>query len=163
MTSGSMTLRVARLEDAHAIADLTRQLGYEVPVSTLSERLARLLPRSDQCFLVAELDGDVVGWVHVVVAEYIDTGVYAQIGGLVVDRRQRNKGVGRLLMTRAEEWAHQQGCAAVRLWSSAIRTEAHRFYERLGYTNVKAQYAFVKSLNADAEDVIRAFTPRIDR
>ena len=37
MTSGSMTLRVARLEDAPAIADLTRQLGYEVPVSTLSE------------------------------------------------------------------------------------------------------------------------------
>jgi GNAT superfamily N-acetyltransferase len=56
-------------------------------------------------------------------------GVYAEIGGLVVERRRRKKGIGKLLMTGAEEWAREQGCSVVRLRSSAVRTEAHRFYE----------------------------------
>ena len=162
MMSASTSIRVAGRADAPAIAQLTRQLGYDVPVSTLSERLGRLLPRDDQRFLVAELDDDVVGWVHVVIAEYVDTGIYAQIAGLVVDKRQRKRGIGQLLMRHAEEWAHQRGCSIVRLSSSTVRTEAHRFYERLGYTNIKTQYAFVKSIDPRADAAIRAFVPRID-
>lgn len=158
----SIPIRVAQLEDARAIADLTRQLGYEVPISTLSERLARLLRRGDQSFLVAELDGDVVGWVHVAMAEYVDAGLYAQIAGLVVDKRHRNTGIGRRLMAEAEEWARRQGCAVVRLWSSAMRTEAHRFYQRLGYANIKTQYAFVKSIDPRGEAAIRGLVPRMD-
>ena len=163
MTSASIPVRVAQLADARAIAELTRQLGYDVPLSTLSDRLARLLQRDDQQFLVAELEGDVIGWVHVVVAEYVDTGIYAHIAGLVVDSRQRKQGIGRLLITQAEQWARQRGCSIVRLWSSAMRTEAHRFYERLGYSNIKTQYAFAKSIDPGDEATIRAFVPRMDR
>jgi len=67
-----------------------------------------------------------------------------------------------LLMKHAEEWARQQGSEVVRLWSSASRTVAHRFYERLGYTNVKTQYSFVKPLDGASEDAVRAFIPRIE-
>jgi hypothetical protein len=50
----------------------------------------------------------------------------------------------------------------VRLSSSATRDAAHRFYEGLGYTNIKTQYAFVKPLDAAAAARVPTFVPRVD-
>jgi GNAT superfamily N-acetyltransferase len=72
------------------------------------------------------------------------------IGGLVVDRSLRRRGIGRALLSGAEAWAIERGCAVVRLWSSVARAEAHRFHQQLGYTNLKTQYAFVKSVGPAA-------------
>ena len=156
-----MTIRPAQSADARAIAELTTQLGYEVAPALVAERLARMVAGGDQQFLVAELDGDVVGWVHVAIMEFIETGAFAVIGGLVVDRRHRKKRIGRLLMNAAEAWAGEHGCSIVRLSSSAFRTESHRFYEHLGYANIKTQYSFVKPLDRAGEDAIRGFVPRV--
>jgi len=155
-----MEIRPAQSSDARAIAELTMQLGYEVAPPLVAERLVRMTARSDQQFLVAELDGDVIGWLHVAVMEYIESGAFAVIGGLVVDRRHRKQRIGRLLMTEAETWARGHGCSIVRLSSSAFRTEAHRFYEHLGYANIKTQYSFVKALDQAGAAAIRGFVPR---
>jgi len=156
-----MTTRPAQSADVRAIADLTMQLGYEVAPPLVAERLGRMLSSGDQQFFVAEADGDVVGWVHIHIIEYVETGRFAVIGGLVVDRRHRKKRIGRDLMTRAETWARQHGCSIVRLWSSAFRSESHRFYAHLGYVNIKTQYSFVKALDPSGEDAIRGFVPRV--
>ncbi len=50
----------------------------------------------------------------------------------------------------------------VRLSSSTTRTGAHRFYEALGYTNIKTQYSFIKPLNRVAAARVRSFVPRVD-
>jgi hypothetical protein len=62
-------IRVTRISDAEAISTLTYQLGYEVDVSTVKARLSRILLRSDQQFAVAELDGQLEGWVHALISE----------------------------------------------------------------------------------------------
>jgi GNAT superfamily N-acetyltransferase len=79
-----------------------------------------------------------------------------------VNRLHRRKGIGRMLMLEAEEWARQRGCSFVRLWSSSVRTASHRFYQQLGYTNIKTQYSFIKSVGATGQDV-RTFVPRVDQ
>jgi hypothetical protein len=43
------------------------------------------------------------------------------------------------------------------------RTETHRFYERLGYANIKSQYSFVKSVGVGGPDDFSGFVPRLDR
>lgn len=156
------TIRAARLSDAGEIAQLTTQLGYDLTEADAADRLSRLLLRDDQQFFVADVDGRAVGWAHVVVAEYIDAEPFALIGGLVVDRNHRRLGIGRALMDRAEAWATERGCSIVRLTSSATRTAAHRFYEGLGYTNIKTQYSFIKPLNPRAAGRVRSFVPRVD-
>ena len=95
------------------------------------------------------------------IVEYVETGAFVTIGGLVVDREYRGQGIGRRLLSEAEQWAAQQGCAIVRLWSSATRTEAHRFYEHVGYMNVKTQLSFAKPLNGPARDALRGFVPDV--
>ena len=161
--SNPVPIRIAQASDAPGIAALTTQLGYEVAASTVAERLARMLAKGDQQFLVAESDGDLVGWVHVVISEFVESGSFAVIGGLVVDRGYRKKGIGRLLVAQAEAWARSQGCSIVRLWSSTERTESHRFYEQLGYANIKTQFSFVKAIGPAGQEAIRGFVPRLDR
>jgi len=39
---------------------------------------------------------------------------------------------------------------------------AHRFYEDLGYTNIKTQYSFIKPLDPAASARVRMFVPRVD-
>jgi GNAT superfamily N-acetyltransferase len=159
----AISIRVARISDTEDISTLTSQLGYEVDVSTVAARLSRILLRSDQQFTVAELDGCLAGWVHAVISEYIESDRFVMIGGLVVDKNHRMKGIGRRLIEHVEAWAKVQGCLLVRLWSSSTRTASHRFYETLGYTNIKTQYSFIKSLDAtQQQDVLLKFVPKID-
>jgi GNAT superfamily N-acetyltransferase len=158
----SVTIRAARESDAYSIAELTTQLGYDVSEADAAHRLSRILPRNDQQFFVADLDSRAVGWVHVVLAEYVDAEAFVVIGGLVVDRNHRRLGIGRALMDRAEMWARERGCSIVRLTSSSTRKTAHRFYENLGYTNIKTQYSFVKPLDPVAAARVRTFVPRVD-
>ena len=157
-----LTIRVADVSDAPAIAHLTTQLGYDLTERDAADRLSRILIRDDQRFFVADIDSRVVGWVHVLFGEYVDAEAFVVVGGLVVDRNHRRLGIGRALMDRAETWARERGCAVVRLSSSATRDAAHRFYEDLGYTNIKTQYSFIKPLDAAAAARIRSFVPRVD-
>lgn len=155
------TIRAARASDAQDIARLTAQLGYDVSASTIAERLSRILSRSDQQFLVADGDGCPVAWLHAAISEYVESGPFVVIGGLVIDRNHRRMGIGSVLMKHAEEWAKKQECSVVRLWSSSARTASHPFYEQLGYTNIKTQYSFVKLLDAGGSDDVRRFVPRV--
>jgi GNAT superfamily N-acetyltransferase len=158
-----MTIRAARASDAAEIAHLTTQLGYDLTEGDAADRLSRILVRDDHRFFVADVDGRALGWVHVVFTEYVDAEAFVMIGGLVVDRNHRRRGIGRALMNRAETWARERGCSMVRLSSSATRPAAHRFYEDLGYAHIKTQYSFIKPLEPAAAVRVQNFVPRVDR
>lgn len=157
----SVSIRTARESDADDVTRLTAELGYDVEAEVLRGRLSRILGRSDRRFLVAEAGGQTVGWLHAVLAEFVEAEPTVVIAGLVVSGSHRRHGIGRVLMERAEGWAREQGCSIVRLWSSSTRTETHRFYEALGYTNIKTQYSFARSLDPARNDAVNTFVPRV--
>ena len=157
----TVSIRTARLSDAGKIADLTQQLGYGADIATIERRLTALLARSDQRVIVADLDGAAVGWLHAAISEAIEADPYVAIVGLVVDRDHRGRGIGRQLLADAEIWARERQCGVVRLRSSAGRTAAHRFYEHVGYANIKTQFTFVKSVDGSRTS-FAALVPRID-
>ena len=154
-------VRRARDTDARDIARLTAQLGYAEDADATADRLSRVLRLPDQCVLVADADGRVAGWLHAAVSQPLDCDRFVTVVGLVVDAGHRGSGMGRQLMEHAEQWARTQGCAFVRLTSSAARTRAHQFYERIGYTNIKTQYSFAKALDPAQRDSLRQFVPRV--
>ena len=156
------SIRHATAEDGEAIARLTSQLGYDVPARDAAARIGRIAARSDQQFLIAEADGRPVAGVHAAIGDYMEAEPFVVIAGLVVETAHRRQGIACMLMERVEAWAMEQGCSTVRLTSSAARTGAHRFYEALGYRNIKTQYSFAKSLDAARAGDIRRFVPRVD-
>lgn len=161
MNAPAIVIRAARTSDADRVAALAEQLGYHAEPNAVADRLSRLLARPDQQFLVADEGGRAVGWIHMLIAEYVEADAFVVIGGLVVDREYRKQGIGWRLLAHAEEWAAANGCSFVRLSSSMKRTEAHAFYERAGYTNLKTQYSFAKSVGTAGPGGLRAFVPDV--
>ncbi len=60
---------------------------------------------------------------------------------VVVDPRAQAQGIGRQMMAHAMERARQAGCYKLALSSNARRTQAHAFYESLGFG--RHGYSFV--------------------
>ncbi|MEU9033637.1 GNAT family N-acetyltransferase [Streptomyces sp. NPDC048352] len=56
------------------------------------------------------------------------------IEGVRIHADERGSGLGTLFVEWAVERSRQENCALVQLTSDATRTDAHRFYERLGFT-----------------------------
>jgi len=143
------TIRSASQNDQVQLAGLAGELGYPSSPEQVSIRLARVIARPDQAIFVAETQGQITGWVHVYACPTVESDLYAEIGGLVVSKEWRGKGAGRALMSMAEAWAHDLGIHEVRLRSNIIRSEAHRFYEAIGYTKTKSQFTFRKAITQE--------------
>jgi len=141
-----MTIRTARLEDAPAIAGLSTQLGYPINPEQAEERLRDLMDCTDGAVLVAEEEGTVIGWGHVVGVQRIETGQSAEIVGLVVDESHRGRGTGAKLVEAAVDWAVRHGFRTIRVRSNTVRERTHAFYERLGFKRTKTQVAFAKTI-----------------
>ena len=81
-----------------------------------------------------------------------DSGIlkkWADKYGLTIEAVQmradmRGRGYGELLMRHCIELGREKGVRLVDLMSNAVRTDAHRFYERLGF--VKSHVGFKKKL-----------------
>ncbi len=57
----------------------------------------------------------------------------AQIEAVRVARAHRSRGLGAVIIGWAIEESRRRGCALVQLTTDKSRTDAHRFYERLGF------------------------------
>ena len=143
----AVSVRAATIKDAPRIAELSAQLGYTASPEDVERRLRLAGQNSENAVYVAVLpDGHVVGWLHAFVYRSIESDSRAEIAGLVVDERHRRSGAGRRLIQYAESWAREQKCTAVNLRTNVVRTDAHAFYESLGFILVKTQHAYRKNL-----------------
>ena len=57
----------------------------------------------------------------------------AQIEAVRVARARRGGGIGAAMMRWAVEQARQRGCSLIQLTTDKRRSDAHRFYRRLGF------------------------------
>ena len=92
--------------------------------------------------LVAEHDGTVVGCLSTSVMRVLHRPApVGRISMMVVDEAVRGRGIGAALARAAEQTLAAQGCYMVEVTSHVRRTEAHRFYERLGYARTSVRLA----------------------
>jgi len=91
---------------------------------------------SNHELIVAEMDGKVVGTLQLMFLPSISYqgGLRAQVESVRVDGKLRNQGIGAEMMKWAIERAKQRDAHLVQLTSHKSRNDAHRFYERLGFT-----------------------------
>ena len=85
--------------------------------------------------LVAEIGGAVVGTAQLTfLAGLSRQGSWrALIEAVRVDGRRRGAGLGAQLIRGIIDLARDRGCRMVQLTTDKSRTDAHRFYERLGF------------------------------
>ncbi|MEV4582410.1 GNAT family N-acetyltransferase [Nonomuraea jabiensis] len=86
--------------------------------------------------IVAEQDGEVVGTMQLTYLAGLSRlgAERCQIEAVRVAAAARGRGLGGRMIKWAVDRARQRGCAMVQLTSDKSRTDAHRFYDNLGFT-----------------------------
>jgi GNAT superfamily N-acetyltransferase len=138
-------IRPALLDDAAQIAPLVSELGYSASINEVRSRIADLLgSTSGVVYVAVNCDSKIVGWIHVSIRLTLESGLDAEIVGLVVSTAARRTGVGKTLLFAAEEWAALHNLTSVVVRSNVTRTESHPFYEAAGYDRGKTQHFYRK-------------------
>jgi (aminoalkyl)phosphonate N-acetyltransferase len=146
MNSIAVSIRRLTVDDAEAAAELSSQLGYPSSPGDLRKRIEELSHTTDRVAFAAVVDGQMVGWIDAAMERHLQYAASAVIGGLVVREEMRGHGVGRRLCIEVEEWARSQSVPLVRVRSQIKREDAHRFYLRDGYRQVKTSLVFEKTV-----------------
>ena len=137
------TFRRARADDLPAIvamlADDTLGRTRESPGLPLDARYLAAFAAIDadpnQMLVIAECEGAVVGCQQISFIPGLGRrGAWrALIEAVRVASGMRGQGLGQQLIEYAIAEAVRRGCSMVQLTTDRSRTDAHRFYERLGF------------------------------
>lgn len=135
-------VRPATTEDVDAIVEMLAddQLGSDRERSgdpAYVDAFARILasPGNELVVLSDEETGEAVGTLQVTFIPYLSHrgSPRALVEAVRVRSDLRGTGLGHQLMQWAIDRAKQEGCAIVQLTSNKARSDAHRFYEGLGF------------------------------
>lgn len=137
-----LTIRSAGRPD---LPDLARLLaggslveGTEDPgdLAPYEEALEEILAAPGSDVLVAEEAGEVVGVCQLVTFRHLQHrgGRCAELESVHVREDRRSRGIGGALVEAAAARAAAAGCYRVQLTSNRVRADAHRFYERHGFS-----------------------------
>ncbi|MBI3744604.1 MAG: GNAT family N-acetyltransferase [Chloroflexi bacterium] len=137
----ALSIRRAEERDLPRILELYEQLalhGGATPPGqwrSLLPAFKRIQVDRQQQLVVLEDGGRVVGTLALIIVPNLSHGgaPWSEVENVVVEESVRGKGYGRALMEWAENEAKRQGCYKMQLQSHALRQEAHKFYERLGF------------------------------
>ena len=100
-----------------------------------AEAFAAIERDPNQLLAVAEIGGKVIGVLQLsFIPGLTRRGMWrGQIEGVRVAAAERGTGIGRAMLLWAVEECRKRGCGLVQLTSDKRRTDAHGFYEALGF------------------------------
>lgn len=143
MASGDIIIREAREADLPALIAMfaVDQLGGHGDTSDpeaypeYARAFAEIAASPNQTLYVAERAADVVGTFQTMITTSLNArGSSAMIIEAVQTRSDmRGQGIGARMIEFAVAEAKGRGVRLVQLTSNAVRKDAHRFYERLGF------------------------------
>ncbi len=139
-----VVLRDARAKDVAAIVDLLAadQLGAtrdgvrdESDLAAYMQAFGAIDADPAHLLIVAESAGEIVGTMQLSFLPGLARrgALRAQLEAVRVAESFRGCGVGAAMMRWAIDEARRRGCGLVQLTSDKSRTDAHRFYQRLGF------------------------------
>ncbi|MET8827602.1 GNAT family N-acetyltransferase [Streptomyces sp. NPDC004610] len=139
---GDLELRRATAGDIPAIVALladdplgARRESPDDPAPYLAA-FERIAADPHQQLVVAVRDDRVIGTLQLTIIPGLSRrgATRSIIEAVRIHADERGSGLGSRLIEWAVTESREQGCELVQLTSDATRTDAHRFYERLGFT-----------------------------
>lgn len=149
-----ISVREARFDDLEAIIRLHEEdeLGshgdlWSAETKPAYEAAFQAIARSPENKLFVAVDSEeVIGTFQLTFIPNL-TGrgaMRVKVESVKVKAARRSGGIGARMMAFAEEYARTNGAAAMELTSNKTRKDAHRFYERLGFS--RSHEGFKKKL-----------------
>jgi GNAT superfamily N-acetyltransferase len=135
-------IREMKLEDAMSVTRLSGQFGYSSSEEEIRERILLLKEFPDNCGFVAIHNNEIIGWIHVMLSVRIESSLFYEISGLVVDEHFRGQGIGKQLVDEVKKWCSDKRIPKLRVRCNVIRTKSHDFYLKLGFNETKVSKIF---------------------
>lgn len=140
-------IREFKMSDLEDAVGLMEDLGYPTTLHEMQSRMDKILELPMCTTFVAEETDRVVGMIGLrELYIYEESKPCIQISLLVTSKEVRAKGIGKLLINKAEQWAVTKGASTIFLTSGIKpeREEAHSFYKNQGF-DING-YRFTKKL-----------------
>jgi len=144
METKEIEIRIATKTDSQAIANLVNSVyrgdeakkGWTTEADLLSgiritvEKVQEIINTSGNTILLAILDDKLAGCVHL---KKVDNNK-AILGMLSVNVNFQTKGIGKMLITKSEEYVKESfGCSEMEMKVISVRKELIEYYQRRGY------------------------------
>ncbi len=143
--SEELVIREAVETDSAPIAGLLGELGYPNEAPFVTGRLQLVAASAADRVLVAERDGEAVGFVSLhLIPLFHQQGNLCRITAIAVRGTARRQGIGRRLLAAAEKLARGNDAIRIEITSGEHRPAAHAFYRQIGYAEEGRR--FVKHL-----------------
>jgi GNAT superfamily N-acetyltransferase len=131
-------IRQSNESDLDYIISLLTQLWPDKPID--HDRVRKIcldnLSKDNKVLLSAADENKVIGFGSMTLKISLwQEGLIGYVDELVVDSKHRGQGIGTMLLKRISEIASDKGCRRLELDSAFQRTEAHGFYETMGFEN----------------------------
>lgn len=142
-----MEIRKIDLHDLDEVFEILNEL-YEnkIKYDIFSKIYKEKLNDKNAYYIVAIEDNKIVGVLISEITHQLHRARKSSfIEDLVVKREYRNRGIGRLLIDDAINYAKQINCEVIELTCYMENEKAHRFYERSGFQ--KHSYKFKQYLD----------------
>jgi GNAT superfamily N-acetyltransferase len=140
-------IRDGHTSDLAALTLLVNELGYPTTLEEMKGRFLKISVHPDYKTIVAILNSEVVGMAGLAKGLFYEkNGAYLRVLALVVKQNSRGMGIGKVLLTAAEDWAREQYLTTVLIncGNRDEREHAQKFYHEMGYA-IKSS-GFVKHL-----------------
>ncbi len=146
---GKIRIRDFTPSDVDSLLGIHEQsAGYFEDLGINREFILNISQRGDFRFLVAELDGEVVGFIGVLYYSNVGRG---EIGPVCVDKSLRGRGFGSQLLEKAVTFLRGEGVSRVIARVKEGNTGGLKFFEGNGFQ----QEGFFKRYTLKGEDVVQ--------
>ncbi|RAV23324.1 GNAT family N-acetyltransferase [Paenibacillus contaminans] len=145
-----INVREIKVTDYQAIYLLNQDFNpnlFSFSEEKVKAKIAFIKEKTNDIIFVYEENNEVIGYIHGSPYELLFSDSLVNILGFVVKEKYRKQGIGSILIKRLEQWGQNNGFSGIKLLSHPSRVQAHRFYERHGYTFTKDQKNFIKKFN----------------
>ncbi len=127
--------------DCAALVSLLTELGYPHEPHFVAEKIEQLQNKPQDRIIVAVHGSEIVGLasLHIIPMLHL-SGNVCRVTSLVVSHKHRRKHIGERLLKTAEAYAKIHDCVKVEITSGDQRSDAHAFYQQVGYQEVSRRF-----------------------
>lgn len=130
-----ITIEKLKIEDIEEISCLLKDLvPFDFSTENALEKYQEIINYNSYLIIVAKENNTIVGTVSGIICKCLATSFLA-IEAFIVKDGLRGKGIGKKMMEFLEEFSKEKECSYSILVSSNHRTEAHKFYEKMGFND----------------------------
>jgi N-acetylglutamate synthase-like GNAT family acetyltransferase len=133
------SIRKATQEDLPNILELLKELDLDgdqpMPLEQARRLFQRIASYPNYSVYLAESDGRPVGTYALLIMDKLEHGGAPSgiVDSVAVSAACQGQGIGKLMMRHAQEQCRRHGAYKLMLSSNMSRTDAHAFYEALGF------------------------------